>query len=358
MDDLIFDAEKLPELLSGAEPLFITMPPDVLDVSDKRGIIRKTASLFNAPVLTYAGSALPVRDVQGLYIKIRGKKYSHVVAAGGGTVMDIAKIIAVALSSDLQNVDIILDDPAGFGNELKLIFIPTTCGTGSEATHFAVVYRDGKKYSVAHRSIKADRVILDHSFLYALPLKVRNATVLDALSQSVEAVWAKNGNSESEKYAQESLKLILKGLDSKDETEKLKFFHKGSHLSGKAINISKTTAAHAISYTLTAKFGIPHGVAVFLTLPYIAEANYCEATHDKFGLLFSLFKTGNIAEFKAVLISIMNSCGFSSKLSDHGISENDLKYIASQSIIPGRSDNNPVPLSEEKVLEILRKNNF
>lgn len=355
MDKTIFDAGKLQELLVGSRPLFITMPEKVLEAADKNGIIVKAAKQLNADLLTYSGSALPIEDVQNLYEKIRKNKYSHIIATGGGTVIDIAKIIAIALSNNLANVEEILKDQVGFANNLKLIFIPTTCGTGSEATHFAVVYKNKKKYSVAHSSIIAEHIILDYHFLLELPENIRNTTVLDALSQAVESIWAKGATNESAGYAKEAIKLILNGIEINEIVEKLKCFHKGSYLAGKAINISKTTASHAISYPLTAKFGIPHGVAVFLTLPEIAELNYCERTEKVFELLFGLFKVNDIKSLRERLEAIMISMGYPLNISDYGVLENDFEAIASQSIVPGRSDNNPVDITKEIVIRILKK---
>ncbi|HSW60707.1 MAG TPA: iron-containing alcohol dehydrogenase, partial [bacterium] len=270
MDSSIFyDISILPSLIYAEKTLFITMPEETLANADKKNVVINLISEQQTGHLTYSGSALPVEDIQQLYDNIKETAFSHVVAVGGGTVMDIAKIIALALSNRLEKIDSILADPSGFKNLKKLIFVPTTCGTGSEATHFAVVYKNGKKYSVAHNTIRAEAVILDHTFLLELPEKIRNATVLDALSQAVESMWAKNSTEESKRYAHEAIELILKGFQAIDNIEKLKLFQMGSYLAGKAINISKTTASHAISYPLTAKFGISHGIAVFLTLPHL-----------------------------------------------------------------------------------------
>lgn len=356
--NLLYNSDLLSDLIKEGRTVFITMPRESLEKADKEEIILKVVEKSSADHLTYAGSALPVEDIQKLYEHVRESKYSHIVAVGGGTVMDIAKIIAVALSNRLENVEEILLKPSDYPNTIKLIFIPTTCGTGSEATHFAVVYKNRKKYSIAHDSIKAEYVILDYRFLVELPENIRNATVLDALSQAIESIWAKNGTDGSRIYAKEAIGLILKGLECKNKVEKLKYFQKGSYLAGKAINISKTTASHAISYPLTARFGVPHGIAVFLTLPDIAELNYCKKTERSFKVLFDLFGVKDISELKKTLQNIMTSFKFSRNLSDYGISKSDLASIAAQSIVPGRSDNNPVEVTEEKVLEILRKNNF
>lgn len=352
---LFYDISILPSLIKGAAPLFITMPVESLANADKKNVIIDLISEQKANHLTYSGSALPVEDIQQLYDNIKEKTFSHIVAVGGGTVMDIAKIIALAFSNHLEKIDAVLADPTGFKNLKKLIFVPTTCGTGSEATHFAVVYKNGKKYSVSHNTIRAEAVILDHTFLLELPDKIRNATLLDALSQAVESMWAKNSTEESSGYAKEAIDLILKGIQSEDKVEKLKSFHKGSYLAGKAINISKTTASHAISYPLTAKFGIPHGVAVFLTLPEIAQINFNKETAPVFKDLFNLFNVTDIEKLREKLKHIMNSMGFSTNIHDYGVAEKDFPIIASQSIVPGRSDNNPVDIDIEAVINILEK---
>ncbi|HPM47457.1 MAG TPA: phosphonoacetaldehyde reductase [bacterium] len=357
-NSLFYDISVLPSLIYSEKTLFITMPDESLENADVSGAVRKIISEKSAVHLTYSGSALPVEDVQQLYDNIKEKDFSFIVAVGGGTVMDIAKIVALALSNKLERIDAILADPSGFQNVKKLIFVPTTCGTGSEATHFAVVYKTGKKYSVAHHTIRAEAVILDPSFLINLPEKIRNATVLDALSQAVESMWAKGATEESSGYAKEAVGLILKGIQSLDNIAKLKYFQKGSYLAGKAINISKTTAAHAISYPLTAKFKIPHGVAVFLTLPYLAEMNFNDKTLPVFDELFKLFNVRNINDLSNSLKNIMNSMGFITDIYDYGVTENDFESIAGQSIVPGRSDNNPVDIDIAAVIDILKKTTF
>ncbi len=352
---LFYNLSVLPDLIKNTDVLFVTLPKEHLGVADNKMIVQTLINDNNFCHITYSGSALPVKDVQKLYNNIKGKDFSHIVAVGGGTVIDIAKIIAIALSNCLDKIDDILSNPYGFKNLKQLIFVPTTCGTGSEATHFAVVYKDGRKYSVANESIRAESVILDHTLLVNLPEKIRNATVLDALSQAIESFWSKNSTKQSSQYAKEAIVLILKGIDSIDITEKLKCFQIGSYLAGKAINISKTTAPHAISYPLTAKFGIPHGIAVFLTLSEIAEINCNSETENIFNELFELFKVNDIFSFNKSLSDIMNIFGFSLSLSSYGVKSAVLPEIAENSIVPGRSDNNPVEVNKEVVLNVLKK---
>lgn len=351
---LFHDVGVLPQLLDGETPLFITMPGETLRQADPDGVVSDSIHRTGAIHLTYAGTALPVQDVQRLYRQVIPERCSIIVAVGGGTVIDIAKIIGLSVSNGLLAVENILDNPVGLANSIPTICVPTTCGTGSEATHFAVVYSCGKKYSIAHQSMRPGIAILDWRFLVALPERIRNATVLDALSQAIESIWANGSNDDSTQYAVEAIKSILRGLDATTDAERLKCLHDGSYFSGKAIDISKTTASHAISYPLTARFAIPHGIAVFLTLPGIAELNYQAGSCDRFELLFDLFHVHTISAFQARLRDLMIGMEFSPRLSHWGVTDGDLAVIAAESINPGRSDNNPVAVSPELVLELLR----
>ncbi len=349
----LIKTDALYKILEDNKTLFITVPPEILKVADSDLFFTDLIKKTEATHIFYSGSALPVEDIQNLFNSLKTKDFSRIVAIGGGTIMDISKIIAIALSNNLENIAQILDYPTGYKNSRKLICIPTTCGTGSEATHFAVVYKDKKKYSIAERSITPDYVVLHHKLLLNLPEKIRNSTVLDAMAQAVESMWAKNSNEKSLNFAENALTEIISGLKTDDIEEKLKFFQKGSFLAGKAINISKTTASHAISYPLSAHFGIPHGIAVFLTLPSIARYNFNNSESNCFPKLFNIFGVSEINTLANKMKKVMSDMGFSLKLNDYGIKKSDIDLIAGESIVPGRSDNNPADLSPGIVKDLL-----
>jgi len=203
--------------------------------------------------------------------------------------------------------------------------------------------------------MRPETTILDWRFLTALPDAIRDSTVLDALSQAVESAWANGGTDESRGHAAAAIEQVLKGLAATSTADRLQSLQIGSHLAGKAIDISKTTAAHAISYPLTARFGIPHGIAVFLTLPAMAELNYRDGPRERFQVLFKLFGVDSIDAFCGRLRNIMSDMGFAARLGNWGVTDDDLPAIAAESIVPGRSDNNPVYVNEIIVLELLRK---
>ena len=209
----------------------------------------------------------------------RARKCDGLVSFGGGSAIDIAKCIK-ALSAF----------PEGAGadklstpmyNRCPHIAIPTTAGTGSEATHFAVCYIGGKKTSVTHDCLMPDAVVLDSSFLAGLPIIHRSSAALDALSQAIESHWSRRSSTESRRYSAEAMSVFARELDGylrMDSTVNAEIM-RAAHLAGKAINLTTTTAAHAMSYGLTARYGIPHGHAVALCLPHVwrALAAGCDA---------------------------------------------------------------------------------
>jgi alcohol dehydrogenase class IV/choline kinase len=190
-----------------------------------------------------------------------------IVAVGGGSAMDVAKCIKlfVGLSPETpyyqQNYRYA---------PIPHVAIPTTAGTGSESTHFAVCYIDGDKHSIAHDSLMPDLVVLDPHLLKTLPDYHKKSTMLDALCQCIESIWARNATDESRDYAGQGLRLILDNwrayIEESDESAATQIL-RAANLSGKAINLSQTTAPHAMSYKLSQLFGIAHGHAVAICTP-------------------------------------------------------------------------------------------
>lgn len=193
-----------------------------------------------------------------------------IISYGGGSAIDVAKCIKLYCKTELcENY---LESEKKY-NLVKHLAIPTTAGTGSESTRFAVIYKDGVKTSVTHDSIIPDYVILDANLLKSLPDYQKKATVLDALCQAIESYWSVNSTEESKEYAKNAIKKIHKNLFAYLENYPYASSEIiiASNLAGKAINISETTAAHAMSYKITSLYGTSHGHAVALCLPYIWE---------------------------------------------------------------------------------------
>jgi len=198
-----------------------------------------------------------------------------IVAVGGGSVIDMAKLIKSYININTDLCSSIKSNKVFSDINIPIVAIPTTAGSGSESTHFAVVFIDNCKYSVSHASIRPNYVWLVSSLTNGCPHYLSACSGADALCQAIESYWSIHSTEESRNFAKEAILLLLRYLPSalENNLEARKNVMLAANLAGRAINISFTTAAHAYSYGLTTYAGIPHGHAVSLTLPYFFNLN-------------------------------------------------------------------------------------
>ncbi|MCI9535194.1 MAG: phosphonoacetaldehyde reductase [Lachnospiraceae bacterium] len=193
----------------------------------------------------------------------RQSKCDCIIAVGGGSAIDVAKCIKLFSNMD-PNKNYL--DQVIIPNNIKLIAIPTTAGTGSESTRFAVIYYEETKQSISDDSCIPSFVLFDSSAINTLPAYYRKASMLDALCHAIESFWSVNSTEESRKYSRQALQCILENMDEylrNDEIANM-FMLKAANLAGRAINIAQTTAGHAMCYKLTSFYGIAHGHACAL----------------------------------------------------------------------------------------------
>lgn len=222
-------------------------------------------------------------EVESAIARFRAFGPDLVIAAGGGSVIDLAKAVRLLAAQESEPRDVVTGLAEAVPAETPLIAIPTTSGTGSEATHFAVVYVDDVKFSLAHETARPDFAILDPLLTYTLPASLTAITGLDALSQAMESLWSVRSTPESQSIARRSLRLSRGALTTavhRPSPRSRADMFEAAHLSGEAIDISMTTASHALSYMLTTGHGVPHGHAVALTLGAVLEFNAGVTTDD------------------------------------------------------------------------------
>lgn len=186
-----------------------------------------------------------------------------IMAVGGGSAMDVAKCIKLYSN---MNPKINYLKQEIIANDIRFLAMPTTAGTGSEATRYAVIYYNGEKQSVADYSCIPEAVLMDVSALETLPIYQKKSTMMDALCHAIESFWSVNSNVESMGYSREAIRLIKENKDlylANDETGNANML-KAANIAGKAINITQTTAGHAMCYKLTSLYGIAHGHAAAL----------------------------------------------------------------------------------------------
>lgn len=295
---------------------------------------------------------------------IRDYNPDMVIAVGGGSVIDTAKLISV-LPADTRLAEKIIKVKVCLpGKIAPLVVIPTTSGSGSEATHFAVCYLDKQKYSVADETLLPDYAILDPGLTYSMPPYQTAVSGADALCQAVESYWANSATDESRRYASEAIKLILNNLEiavnNPDPAIRLAM-SKGANLAGKAINISKTTAPHALSYGFTMYHGIHHGHAVSLTLGEFILFNSKKAFESsdeelniRMAEIFALFGCKNAESTRSRFRQIMKAVGLQTRLSDMRISNLDICQLV-EGVNSERLNNHPIAVSKEDIHRIITK---
>lgn len=269
-----------------------------------------------------------------------------VVAIGGGSVMDMAKAINI-LAHQNNSLDQYITGAKRIQKPgKKLVAIPTTSGSGSEATHFAVVYKGGVKYSLVSDFMLPTYSIIDPTLSLSVPKNIATAAALDALTQAIESFWSNEATKESKLYAQESLELTLKNIIpalKNQDSSAIAAMSLAAHKAGKAINISKTTACHALSYGLTYHFGVPHGIAAAIFLPsmylYNNKSSSTEVVFSDLNKIIGYPDAFQAANFLKNLLIKLNI----SDLSTFGVKKSDLDFLANQVNIE-RLDNNPANL--------------
>lgn len=207
-------------------------------------------------------------------VQFTQKNIENVVAIGGGSVIDAAKVFCAMLShSDTSLDDLLLSD--NVENQINLIAIPTTSGTGAEVTPFATVWQSdiAKKYSLY--GIRPDVALLDSSLTSSLPFEETLYPALDALSHALESLWNKHKTNQSQRYAKQAINYICQSLPKVLSNPKnvvaRSDLQRAATLAGMAISITRTAIAHALSYPLTARYAVPHGLACSFTLSAIID---------------------------------------------------------------------------------------
>lgn len=280
-----------------------------------------------------------------------------VIGAGGGSPIDSAKMIRLMATNDIS---ICLNEPME-NNDIKSLYIPTTAGTGAETTKSSVFYINEKdKMSIANLDFLPDYIILDSSLLNTLPLYQRKVTSLDALCHSIESYWSVKATHESREYAKKGIVGFFENKDRyiNNTPQGNKGMLWASYYAGKAINITGTTAAHAMCYNITMNCSTAHGHSVASGLSVIWE--YMLNHHDKTNGGLSCDEIMKRFDEIGVLCGGKNAWDgleiFNGVLSDFELpypktDESNISVFASKVDVT-RLGNNPVRLDTDDVINI------
>lgn len=272
--------ESLRELLGGAGHVLLLADQILL----KLGLLNTAMDLLKEERILYTiVTDIPSEPLAGQVQEIleicRLKKCDCVVAIGGGSVLDSAKIVSLLIGSEKSVYDLLADPLAEKKRNKGLILIPTTAGTGSEATPNAIVTEEDRelKIGIVNPAFIPDVVILDPTFTLSLPASVTAATGMDALAHALESYISKKSNPICHTYAIEAMRLIFRYLPvAYAQPQNMEARHAmlyASFLGGLCIACSSTTAVHALAYPLGGKYHIPHGVSNAMLLPHVMDFN-------------------------------------------------------------------------------------
>ena len=222
-------------------------------------------------------------DIIKISNKYRDCALDLIVGLGGGSAMDVAKIASVSIPANRKgmHIDDLLKDSALFSRfkAIDCIQVPTTAGTGSEVTPFATVwdYESQQKKSLSHPVMYAKKAFIDPDFLSQVPLEVAISTGLDALNQAFESIWNVNANEFTRPLSRRAAVLALQGLplinEVPNDPELRRKLSLASLFAGLAISQTRTSICHSISYPLTLKYGVQHGMACAFSMLEVFKYN-------------------------------------------------------------------------------------
>lgn len=364
MQKIINGIEHLQGILAGATKVLVVSDSsfpflNIMDDIENMGVPHVMFSDFTPnPLYEHVCKGIEIFQIT---------KCDTILAVGGGSAIDVAKCIKLAVLAEEGNAAIIpplvsqrlpID-----GSKIPFIAIPTTAGTGSESTHNAVMYYEGAKQTVTNEGVLPDYAILEPSVLKTLPLYQKKCTLMDALCQGIESWWSVNSTEESYEYSRKTVELIMANwkkyiFDNDDEAAAQIML--AANYGGKAINITQTTAAHAFSYKITSLYKLPHGHAVAVGLPVIWE--YMLGNMDKCievrgkeylaGIFNQIARAMGCETPKEAITTfeeMMREMGLANPVSEN--KEEDLKVL-STSVNPVRLKNNPVALDVEVIKKL------
>ena len=341
--------KKLPEMM---EKLSMHKPMIVGSEHLTGMLFRKVPSLLSAPVFSGYHANPDLADSEtGAELFLRNG-CDGLISIGGGSCMDTAKAVKARLNTGSEEA--LKSSRLESRTACPHIAIPGTAGTGSEATQFAVVYVNGKKVSLDHANLRPDGVILDAALLDSLPAYHKKSCALDALAQGIESYWSRRANDDSKVHAflaiigvLDNLKAYLEG-DPHAASEMMD----ASFQSGKAIQITRTTAAHAMSYRLTKTMGIAHGHACMLTLPILWEMMLDrEEMNETLQDLTSKMRLGDPQVVPKLLKGIL----YDLEMEIPPMPDDQTLDELTDSVNVERLNNHPVAMNREEIREAYRR---
>lgn len=327
---------QLPELLKGKGQVAVFSDRGI----EKSGVLARPVRLMEdagiqCTLLLDLPSEPTYAQAQSVVDAFRRSGAQAIVAVGGGSVMDSAKLCSILAEGETTVRDL-LRDPSLGRKTVPSVMIPTTAGTGAEATPNAIVAipEEEVKVGIVCDAMIPDAVILDGEMIRRLPVAIAASTGVDALCHAIECYTSKKATPFSNMYAMEALKLIFTHIERaclmEDALEDKDAMLLAAFYAGVAITCSGTTAVHALSYPLGGKYHIPHGVANAMLLMPVMRFNRSACLPELAQIYDALGETGrSTAEDKAAWVmdrmaEIIQQLNIPTDLKPYGVQTSDL----------------------------------
>ena len=348
--------EELPAILDGRDVVLVTFPE-----AAAAGLEARLRALIGARLREVIREVEPNPEVTWFEARYGAFWKEHggcaALAVGGGSVIDTAKILLTATSKGTFE-DLLAALSAGRQPEVAkacaLVAVPTTAGTGSEVTPWATLWDRSssvpKKYSLHVDEIWPAQAIVDPSLTLSAPGSVTRNSALDALSHSLESIWNVNSNGVSDALAVEAARTVIETLPrllaSPADRALRTAMSRASLMAGLAFSNTRTALAHSISYEMTLKHGLPHGLACSFPLPLVWQLA-AGANPGRDAVLARVFGAGAARPWER-LAEFLRSVGVATDFGDYGVDAAAARSMIEHALEGARGRNfiNPSPRLE------------
>jgi alcohol dehydrogenase class IV len=337
------------------------------------GLVKKPQQLleaagFQIEVINTTPPEPEAEHVNTILNSVNSLNCEMVIGIGGGSSMDVAKLIAVLLTNDIPLRDLLNKVPIR-QRGLPTLMVPTTAGTGAEVTPNAIVLvpEEELKIGIVSSKLMPDCVILDPWMTVKLPAAITASTGMDALTHAIECYTSKKANPFSDTFAIKAITLISRSIRrafrNGEDIDARHDMLLGAMLGGMSIATSSTTAVHALAYPLGGKYRIPHGLSNAILLPHVMKFNQ-DAAAEKFrdiaaamGIPVGALSTSQAADAMIEsLYTLISNLNIALTLKDKGITDADLDFlVAAAAKVTRLLDNNPKLMTKDDIRAIYQK---
>jgi phosphonate metabolism-associated iron-containing alcohol dehydrogenase len=331
--------EELPAILAGRRTVLVVFPE-----ARSLGLVDRLERILGDALLGIVERIEPNPDVSALAPLYERFWRDHtacevVLAVGGGSAIDTAKVLMVGTASGrFDELLALLATAKAFAPHrvMSLIAVPTTAGTGSEVTPWATIWERaaGRKHSLHLPQTWPQAAVIDPQLMLTLPRAVTVQSALDALSHALESIWNVNANPISDTFAtaaaQEVMSTLPRLLDALSDGELRARMALAALKAGMAFSNTKTALAHSISYEMTLRYGVPHGIACSFTLPMVL-ARAIGADPGRDAVLASIFD-GDLQGAPGRLARFLEDAGVPTDFGAYGVSEEDSRRMVASAL--------------------------